>query len=49
LEVNVEEMGEEMVVEICNQGHEVIAQNTISLGAMWEVRNSPRAKLEELM
>ena len=38
LEVNVEDMGEQMVVEICDQAHQVIAMSTIGLAAMWEVR-----------
>ena len=38
LEVGVEDMGEELLVEICNQNHEVIAMNTLHLSDMWEVR-----------
>ena len=40
LEVNVEDMGEQMVVEICDQAHQVVAMSTIGLAAMWEVRTS---------
>lgn len=37
LEVGVEDMGEELLVEICNQNHEVIATNALHLSDMWEV------------
>jgi len=37
LQVGVEEMGEELVVEVCNQNHEVIATNSLHLADMWEV------------
>ena len=40
LEVNVEDMGEQMIVEICDQAHQVIAASTIGLAAMWEVCTS---------
>ena len=40
LEVNVEDMGEQMIVEICDQAHQVIAMSTIGLASMWEVRNN---------
>ena len=37
LEVGVEDMGEELMVEICNQNHDVIAMNSLHLSDMWEV------------
>lgn len=44
LEVGVEEMGEELLVEICNQSHEVIAMNSLYLSDLWEVSCHLRCK-----
>lgn len=43
LEVGVEDMQEELLIEICNQNHEVIAMNSLHLSDMWEVRLLLRA------
>lgn len=34
-------MQEELLIEICNQNHEVIAMNSLHLSDMWEVRQLP--------
>ena len=41
LEIGVEEMGDELLVEICNQGHEVIAMNSLHLSDLYEVCCNP--------
>ena len=37
LEMSVEQMAEQMLVEICNQAHEVVAMTSVTLEEMWQV------------
>ena len=35
--MSVEQMAEQMLVEICNQAHEVVAMTSVTLEEMWQV------------